>query len=95
MRHDGVPSNLQTFLLKVFMDTAMPSSSLPSIRPDSLTGHYGKSSNYIFLDVRKAEDFAASDRFVPGMLRWDYVSELYSWAQSAVEKNEEKHDWIR
>lgn len=26
----------------------------------------------LFVDVRKAEDFAASDHFIPGSIRWDY-----------------------
>ena len=32
----------------------------------------GTPASSLFVDVRKAEDFAASDYFIPGAIRWDY-----------------------
>jgi rhodanese-related sulfurtransferase len=50
------------------MDTAIPSTS-----PDSLRAQLKKASDApLLVDVRKAEDFAASEYFLPGSLRWDF-----------------------
>ncbi len=50
------------------MDTASPFTS-----PISLRALLAKASDTpLLLDVRKAEDFAASEYFLPGALRWDF-----------------------
>ena len=52
------------------MDTAIPqpssTSSAASLRL------VGTPDAPLFVDVRKAADFAASDYFIPGAIRWDY-----------------------
>ena len=44
----------------------MPTSSAVSSRL------IGTPKSPLFIDVRKAEDFSASDYFIPGAIRWDY-----------------------
>ena len=54
------------------MDTATP---LPSLTSSSvLSGLIGTPDAPLFVDVRKGEDFAASEYFIPGALRWNYVA---------------------
>lgn len=50
------------------MDTVPPSSSSPA----SVAHLVGRPDAPLFVDVRKAADFAASDYFIPGAIRWDY-----------------------
>ena len=52
------------------MDTATPQPSSTS-STDSLR-LVGTPDAPLFVDVRKAADFAASDYFIPGAVRWDY-----------------------
>jgi rhodanese-related sulfurtransferase len=50
------------------MDTAIPFTS-----PDSLRAQLTETSAApLLLDVRKAEDFAASEYYLPGSVRWDF-----------------------
>jgi len=52
------------------MDTATPQpSSTSSVASSRLVGTL---DSPLFVDVRKAADFAASDYFIPGAIRWDY-----------------------
>ncbi len=52
------------------MDTAIPQpSSTSSTKSSRLVG---TPDAPLFVDVRKAEDFAASEYFIPGAIRWDY-----------------------
>lgn len=52
------------------MDTATPQPlSTSSTASSRLVGTPGAP---LFVDVRMAEDFAASDYFIPGAIRWDY-----------------------
>ncbi len=52
------------------MDTT---STLPSSSSSAtLSRVVGTPDAPLFVDVRKAEDFAASDYFIPGSVRWDY-----------------------
>jgi rhodanese-related sulfurtransferase len=39
---------------------------------DALAPSVGTPVAPLFIDVRKAEDFAASEHIIPGMLRWDF-----------------------
>jgi len=41
----------------------------------------GTPASSLFVDVRKAEDFAASDYFIPGAIRWDYHSDAVEPAE--------------
>ena len=52
------------------MDTATPQPSSTSSAASSRL--IGTPDAPLFVDVRKAEDFAASDYFIPGAIRWDY-----------------------
>ncbi len=57
------------------MDTATPSSHDQfATTPDGLAQAFARTNTHpvLLLDVRKAEDFAASDYFMPGALRWDF-----------------------
>ncbi|MEO7254650.1 MAG: chromate resistance protein ChrB domain-containing protein [Casimicrobium sp.] len=54
------------------MDTATPQPSSP---PSAVFSRLvGTTDAPAFVDVRKAEDFAASEYFIPGALRWNYVA---------------------
>ena len=50
------------------MDTVTPQSTSSS----SIANRVGTPDAPVFVDVRKAADFAASDYFIPGSVRWDY-----------------------
>ncbi len=50
------------------MDTVTPQSTSSS----SIANRVGTPDAPLFVDVRKAADFAASDYFIPGAIRWDY-----------------------
>ena len=50
------------------MDTVPPQSTSSS----SIANRVGTPDAPVFVDVRKAADFAASDYFIPGSVRWDY-----------------------
>ena len=50
------------------MDTVTPQSTSSS----SIAKRIGTPDAPVFVDVRKAADFAASDYFIPGSVRWDY-----------------------
>ena len=50
------------------MDTVTPQSTSSS----SIANRVGMPDAPVFVDVRKAADFAASDYFIPGSVRWDY-----------------------
>ena len=50
------------------MDTVTPQSTSSS----SIANRIGTPDAPVFVDVRKAADFAASDYFIPGSVRWDY-----------------------
>ncbi len=52
------------------MDTATPQPS--STSPAVASRLVGTPDAPLFVDVRKAADFAASDYFIPGSIRWDY-----------------------
>jgi hypothetical protein len=52
------------------MDTATPQPSSSSAA--SLSRLVGTTDAPLFVDVRKTEDFTASDYFIPGAIRWDY-----------------------
>ena len=52
------------------MDTNTPQPSSTSAAASSRL--LGTSGSPLFVDVRKAADFAASDYFIPGSIRWDY-----------------------
>lgn len=52
------------------MDTASPQPSSSSPAESAL--QIGVPDGPLFVDVRKAEDFAASEHFIPGAIRWDY-----------------------
>ena len=52
------------------MDTATPQPS--STSSAALSRLVGTTDAPLFVDVRKAADFAASDYFIPGSIRWDY-----------------------
>ena len=52
------------------MDTATPQPSSTSAAASSRL--VGTPDAPLFVDVRKAADFAASDYFIPGSIRWDY-----------------------
>ena len=52
------------------MDTATPQPSSTSSAASSRL--VGTADAPLFVDVRKAEDFAASEYFIPGSIRWDY-----------------------
>jgi rhodanese-related sulfurtransferase len=52
------------------MDTATPQPSSTSATATSRL--VGTPDAPLFVDVRKAEDFAASDYFIPGAIRWNY-----------------------
>ena len=52
------------------MDTATPPPE--STTATSASHVIGTPEAPLFVDVRKAEDFAASDYFIPGAVRWDY-----------------------
>ena len=52
------------------MDTAAPQPSSTSSAASSRL--VGTADAPLFVDVRKAEDFAASEYFIPGSIRWDY-----------------------
>jgi rhodanese-related sulfurtransferase len=52
------------------MDTGMPQPSSTSSTTASRL--IGTPDSPLFVDVRKAEDFAASEHFIPGSIRWDY-----------------------
>jgi rhodanese-related sulfurtransferase len=49
------------------MDTTSPSSTSSAV-----ARLVGTPAAPLFVDVRKAEDFAASEYFIPGAVRWDY-----------------------
>jgi rhodanese-related sulfurtransferase len=51
------------------MDTA---SSIPLSSSPVVARLIGTPDAPLFVDVRKAEDFATSDHFIPGSIRWDY-----------------------
>lgn len=51
------------------MDTA---TSIVPTSHSSVARLVGTPEAPLFVDVRKAEDFAASDHFIPGSIRWDY-----------------------
>ena len=53
------------------MDTAIPSSP-PSSSSVAVARLVGTPNAPLFVDVRKADDFAASEYFIPGAIRWDY-----------------------
>ena len=50
------------------MDTVTPQSTSSS----SIANRVGTPDAPLFVDVRKAADFAASDYFIPGSVRWDF-----------------------
>ncbi len=52
------------------MDTATPQAL--STSPTDSSRLIGTTGAPLFVDVRMAEDFAASDYFIPGAIRWDY-----------------------
>ena len=52
------------------MDTNTPQPSSTSAAASSRL--LGTPGSPLFVDVRKAADFAASDYFIPGSIRWDY-----------------------
>ena len=52
------------------MDTATPKP--PSTSSASTARLVGTADSPLFVDVRKAEDFAVSEYFIPGAIRWDY-----------------------
>ena len=52
------------------MDTAIP-QPLSTSTADSAR-LVGTTAAPLFVDVRKAKDFAASEYFIPGAIRWDY-----------------------
>lgn len=52
------------------MDTVAPQPA--STSPADSSHLIGTTNAPLFVDVRKAEDFAASDYFIPGAARWDY-----------------------
>ena len=52
------------------MDTVAPQPS--STSPAVCASLVGTPAAPLFVDVRKSEDFAASDYFIPGSIRWDY-----------------------
>ena len=52
------------------MDTTTPTP--PSTSPAAAARLVGTPDAPLFVDVRKAADFAASDYFIPGSIRWDY-----------------------
>ena len=52
------------------MDTNLPQPSSTSAADASRL--IGTPNAPLFVDVRKAEDFATSDYFIPGAIRWDY-----------------------
>lgn len=54
------------------MDTASQTPNPHACAPATLASDFFKSAAPRILDVRKAEDFAASDTFIPGALRWDF-----------------------
>ena len=54
------------------MDTVTPRPS--STSSSALSRLIGTPDAPLFVDVRKAADFAASDYFIPGAIRWDYVT---------------------
>jgi rhodanese-related sulfurtransferase len=64
------------------MDTATPSLS-----PQSLVPGVGTPDAPLFIDVRKAEDFAASEHIIPGMLRWDFSADAVPPAELKNAKN--------
>ncbi len=51
-------------------DTAQPASTSTSSAVSSRL--IGTPKSPLFVDVRKAADFSASDYFIPGAIRWDY-----------------------
>lgn len=51
------------------MDTA---ASIPPSSSSAVARLIGTPDAPLFVDVRKAEDFAASEYFIPGSIRWDY-----------------------
>ena len=61
------------------MDTATPQPSSTSSAASSRL--VGTPDAPLFVDVRKAEDFAASDYFIPGAIRWDYHSDAVEPAE--------------
>ena len=52
------------------MDTVTPQPS--STSPADASRLVGTPDAPLFVDVRKSEDFAASEYFIPGAIRWDY-----------------------
>lgn len=52
------------------MDTVTSPVSPTSIA--AVASAVGTPASPLFIDVRKAEDFAASEHIIPGMLRWDF-----------------------
>jgi rhodanese-related sulfurtransferase len=56
------------------MDTASPDFNNHATTPENLARALAHAPPLI-LDVRKAEDFAASEYFMPGALRWDFHAE--------------------
>jgi rhodanese-related sulfurtransferase len=54
------------------MDTA--ATTPISVTPKTLSPAVGTPKAPLFIDVRKAEDFAESEHILPGMLRWDYTA---------------------
>ncbi len=54
------------------MDTTTPQPSSTSSATSSRL--IGTPDSPLFVDVRKAEDFKASDYFIPGAIRWNYVA---------------------
>jgi rhodanese-related sulfurtransferase len=59
-------------------DTAMSTTTNTTPKtiaiPSSLANLLGDPQAPIVLDARKAEDFALSEYFLPGMLRWDFTA---------------------
>jgi rhodanese-related sulfurtransferase len=64
------------------MDTVTPSSSF-----QFLALAVGTPDAPLFIDVRKAEDFAASEHIIPGMLRWDFNADAEPPAELKNAKN--------
>lgn len=50
------------------MDAGRPSPSL-----ESLASQIGRADAPLIVDVRKRDDYLASDFYIPGALRWDYL----------------------
>jgi rhodanese-related sulfurtransferase len=54
------------------VDTVKHIQTPSPLRANTLARAVGTAGAPLFIDVRKAEDFAASEHIIPGMLRWDF-----------------------